>query len=585
MQAEQERSQATPDILPGDSAGFPFARLRKIVDAIENLAGVKIGFLDASGVLSDFDEAGRLTASGTAEHVLSTALLQEAARRPRPILHRAHVACTAVSVPFLAEGRLEGFVMSWGFSLEEPDPHWAGAVKDRFAIESWRETFGRRENCPAMDYSRFFALVDLLEAACAQITVLSAGAARTETVFDGQTPLSWAISSALESLSRASHTPGEMTEAIHAREQLEALYNSTQDAILMLDKDLKIVSANREFGRVFGTDSEVFIGVTGAWLRRWVVKNAKDPARVSGQIGRLLEDPMAVLDDEIELLSPHYMILRFYSAPVLDKEQKVIGRVLMFRDITGFRKARTELIGSEKMDAIGRAAAGLAHELNNILAGVVTYSDYALEEGSPEKIREALKMSIAAAEKASGLVGEFLSVSGPTESLRQDVDLQHELERLLDTLEPDFRESGVRVHRLLEAVPRVNVDPVQMVKVFHNLIDNARQAVGGEGTVTVRSETDWDRGIVRVIVTDSGPGIPPEIIDRVFDPFFTTRGVVSGGGSTAAKGLGLSIAKGIVEAHGGKIYAGNVLPHGASFVVELPLPGEPIEQPPSPSVY
>ena len=581
LQTDKEQ-QPTEVIAKREANGFPTGRVRRIVRAIETLAGTKVGFLDASGVMSDFDSAGNLIPSGDALHVLSPSIIQESFRRPRPLLHRGHQACPAVSVPFLTGGRLAGFITSWGFAIDEPDPETAGMIRDRFTIDTWREVFGHRDNCQRMEMPRLLALVDFLEMTSAQITILSAQTP-TGGERDSETPLSWAVSTALAELARAG-AAGD-TEAVHARERLEALYNSTQDAILMLDKDAKIVAANKEFGRIFDTNPEVFIGVAGTWLRRWVVKNAKNPACVNDQINALLSNAVAVLDDEIELMSPRHMILRFYSAPVVDKTQNVIGRVIMFRDITEFRRARTELIGSEKMNVIGRAAAGLAHELNNILAGVVTYADYALEEGKPEQIRDALRMSIAAAEKASSLVGEFLSVSEPTESLRQDVDLHLELERLLDTMEPDLRSQNIRVHRLLESVPRVSVDPVQVLKVFHNLLNNARDAVGRDGTITIRTETDWDRGTVRTIITDSGPGIQPEIIDRIFDPFFTTKGVVSGGASTAAKGLGLSIARGIVESHGGKIYAGNVLPHGASFVVELPLPGEPTQRPPSPSDY
>jgi two-component system NtrC family sensor kinase len=227
----------------------------------------------------------------------------------------------------------------------------------------------------------------------------------------------------------------------------------------------------------------------------------------------------------------------------------------------------------------------MAHELNNILAGMVAYADYALEEGDSDKIREALKMSISAAEKASELGQKFLTVAGPLESQRQDVDLHLEVGRLLESMEPRFKKDNIRLHRQLEGVPRVHADPVQILQALRHLLDNAAEAIRKDGTISVKTETDWDRGNVRVVVTDSGPGIPVEYLDRVFDPFFTTKGVVSGGGSTGAKGLGLSVAKGIVEAHGGKIYAGNVLPHGASIVVELPLAGGAAEKPPSPSIY
>jgi len=563
---------------------FPVLKVRQILGAVETTTGASLGLLDALGVPSEFDSSGALRATGP-KRVLSVPFLKEAQRSPRPVLHPSAAGGAAVSVPFTIGPSTGGFISAWGFSLAPLDDDQRGGVAARLAVDPAPETLQVRDGLPLLDFEKFSVLVDLLEAASAQITLLMTGALKHAIHGNISAPLSSAVFTALQELSDAGLTGDELTETIQARERLEAIYNSTQDAILMLDKNLKIVAANREFGTTFGTDAEAFIGVTGNWLRRWLIKNAKDPSHVSDVIDKLLGNLSVVLDDEIELLSPRHMILRFYSAPVTNKAGKNIGRLLVFRDITQFRKARHELIGTEKTSLIGRVAAGLAHELNNILAGMVTYADYALEEGDSEKIREALKMSISSAEKASALVQKFLSVAGPSESQRQEVDIHLELERLLDSVEAKFKASNIRIHRLLEAVPHVHVDPIQLQQVFHQILDNAGDAIGRDGTITVRTETDWDRGEVRVVISDSGPGIPAEYIDRVFDPFFTTKGVVSGGASTGSKGLGLSVAKGIVEAHGGKIYAGNILPHGASIVIELPRAGSQPERPPSPSIY
>jgi PAS domain S-box-containing protein len=584
MDIDQNQPNGAGNHSQFESALFPVAKVGRILKAVERTAGVRVGLLDELGAPSEFDEAGVLVADKSSR-VLPAVILQAAERSVRPVLHPATTGGVEVSVPFLAAGQTIGFVTSWCFCLAQLEDAQRAAVEQRFIVDASPKTFTQDPSLPQFDYERFSVLADLLEAAAAQITLIVTTTWKGSTLGRMPRPLTAAMFSALEELSTATRSGQEVEEAIKARERLEAIYNSTQDAILMLDKELRIVAANKEFGRIFGTEGEAFVGVTGTWLRRWLIKNAKDPARVSTMIDELLANPRAILDDEVELLSPRYMILRFYSAPVTDKTGENIGRLLAFRDITQFRKARQQVIGNEKMTLLGSVAAGLAHELNNILAGMVTYADYALEEGDSDKIREALKMSISSAEKANELVQKFLSVTGPAESQRQDVDLHLELERLLDTVEVKFRLDNVRIHRLLEAVPRVHIDPIQIQQVLHHILDNAKEAIGSEGIINVSTQTDWDRGTVRVIVTDSGGGIAPESIDRIFDPFFTTKGVVVGGGSTRSKGLGLSIAKGIVEAHGGKIYAGNVLPHGASIVVELPLAGSPTERPPSPSVY
>jgi PAS domain S-box-containing protein len=569
---------------PTDDGGFDARKVRQILHDIQTTVNVAVGLLDPEGIPAEFNESGALSRS-PGEPVLAGGVPHVSPESPKPLLCCGAAGGLAALVPLHAAGRVVGFVAASGFCLAPLGPEDAEGLGRRLVVSCSIADQPAGAPCAVLDFEKFSVLVDLLQAGAARIALLAASPSKDGALHDGSPPISPELITALGELSSAGAGGAIAVDDAGMRERLEAIYNSTQDAILMLDKDLRIVAANKEFGRIFGSSADAFIGVTGVWLQRWIIKNAKDPVRVSTMIDELLGNPKAVLDDEIELLSPHYMILRFYSAPVSDKAGAIIGRLFVFRDITKFRKARYELIGSEKMNLIGRVAAGMAHELNNILAGMVAYADYALEEGDSDKIREALKMSISAAEKASELVQEFLTVAGPSESQRQDVDLHLEVGRLLDSMEPRFRKDNIRLHRQLEGVPRVHADPVQILQTLRHLLDNAAEAIRKDGTISVKTETDWDRGNVRVVVADSGPGIPVEYLDRVFDPFFTTKGVVSGGGSTGAKGLGLSVAKGIVEAHGGKIYAGNVLPHGASIVVELPVAGGGAEKPPSPSIY
>ena len=560
------------------------SRVRRILDAIEKTTGVHVGLLDAEGHPAEFDAHGAFRAASNSS-VLSAELLGQVRTEPSPILHSEASGACGISVPFLSGGHIGGFVTGAGFFLGSLDSAQTEAVKKRVILDGSLTQQPHSDARMNLDYGKFCVLADLLEAAAARIGLFVGPSSRDGSLHAVFGPLSSEILSTVGNLPPGASFRHDQDADVTVRERLEALYNSTQEAILMLDKDLKIVAANKELASVFGIAADAFIGVNADWLQRWIIKNAKDPARVSATVEHLLGNPGATVEDEIEFLSPRYMILRFYSAPVTDKNGEHIGRILVFRDITKFRKARYDLIGSEKAILINRVAAGMAHELNNILAGMVTYADYALEDGDPDKIREALKMSISSAEKANELIQEFLAVAGPSESQRQNVEIHLELERLLDSLEPSYRADNIRIHRLLEAVPRVNADPVQMQQAFRHILDNAREAIGRDGTISVRTETDWDGGHVRVVITDSGPGIPVEYLDRIFDPFFTTKGVVAGGGSTGSKGLGLSIAKGIVDAHGGKVYAGNVLPRGASLIVELPLSNTDRHSPSSPSGY
>ncbi|MCD6406013.1 MAG: PAS domain-containing protein [Planctomycetes bacterium] len=592
MRSDKVHSSRQTDSGEAPPSGISVSRLRRVLDAIETLSGVEVGFLDASGAESRLDPNGLLIASDEGKGRLSQTILQMTVTNPRPVLHRARQGGAAVAMPFLLSGKLGGFINASGFCLVTPDDQQREKVQTLFIAQNQQEIFGTHGGSPVLPFEGFFAMVNLLEAAAAQLTLLSAAAGGLEekSADEAGLPLSWTVWSLLNDIAATGSDNEELSQALEARERLEAVYNATHYGMLMLDSELKIVAANKVFAEAFDVEADAFMGVSGDWLRKWVKKHAVDPARVSQMIDELLSDPDSVVDDEIELLTPTHMIMRFFSAPLKNKSGEMIGRVFMFRDITEFREARHKMIGTEKASAISRVAAGLAHSLNNILAGVVTYADYALEEDDPKIIKEALSMSVSASERASEVVQKLLVVSGASESLRQDVDLHVELEGLLDSVEEDFKKDNVRIHRLLEPVPRVNVDPVQIQEALKNILNNAREAIGSEGTITVRTQSDWDNGTVRVTISDSGSGIPTQLSERVFDPFFTTRGVVSGGAETGASGLGLSIAKGIVEKHGGKIYVGNVLPHGASFVIEMPLAGTPPQtslpqEPPASSAY
>lgn len=578
MVDDRESGLSEPKEEAGQAFGVAVSRVRDALSAIERLAKVSIGFLDPSSRASSLSERGELVAVPASGPVFSATTLQAVARTPRPIIRRTTDGAAAVAVPFLVGGRLAGFIEAAPLYLSDAEEQRA-RIKSRFIVDSLPAA------SPTADYDAFRAVVDLLETAAAELTFVEAvaGLSKGREEKHAEEPLPWLLWSYIEGIgAEGSDAPG--SEGTQAREQLEALYNSTQYGILMLDAEQRIVAANKVFGQVFGTEPQAFIGVSAEWLKRWVIKHSADGERAREILDALFADASAVLDDELELTAPEHRILRVFSSPMKNRVGEPMGRVFMFRDITEFRQARREMIGAEKMGAIGRVAAGLAHGLNNILAGVVTYADFALESGDSDKIRDALKMSLAAAEKASELVNKLLVVSGAAESTRQDVDLHEELGELLDSLEEEFGRKGIRVHRLLEPVPRVNVDPVQMQQAFRNILDNAAEAAGGDGTIAVRTATDWDSGTVSATISDSGPGIPEELLDRIFDPFFTTRGVVSGG-DTSAAGLGLSITRGIIEQNGGKIAVRNVKPHGAAFVIELPLPGGTPEGPPAPSVY
>ena len=241
--------------------------------------------------------------------------------------------------------------------------------------------------------------------------------------------------------------------------------------------------------------------------------------------------------------------------------------VLLFEDQTEKRRLQEQLIQSEKMSAIGQLIAGVAHDLNNPLASVVGFSDY-LSEGVdiPPALAEPLLVIREEAERAAKIVKNLLSFARRQAEERQVQAVRPVIESVIALLKNQLM--ALKVEAVLDVddtVPEIEMNANQLKQVFVNLLNNAAQAVastGRSGRVRV-TVGRWLDGVA-VEVADDGPGMPPEIANRVFEPFFSTKPEGEG------TGLGLSICQGIVKEHGGRIAVETAPGAGATFTVQLP---------------
>jgi two-component system NtrC family sensor kinase len=244
--------------------------------------------------------------------------------------------------------------------------------------------------------------------------------------------------------------------------------------------------------------------------------------------------------------------------------------VVLFEDQTEKRRLQEQLLQSEKMSAIGQLIAGVAHDLNNPLASVVGFSDLLGEAADvPTRLAEPLAVIRQEAERASDIVRNLLSFARRQEGERQLQSLRPILESTVALLRNQLMAS--RIELTVEAepgLPEVEVHANQIKQVFVNIINNAAQAIASVrsigGHITVRATCQPDG--VAISFSDNGPGIPPAVAQRVFEPFFSTKSEGEG------TGLGLSICHGIVKEHGGSmtVDAGGTAGRGATFTVELP---------------
>jgi two-component system NtrC family sensor kinase len=237
--------------------------------------------------------------------------------------------------------------------------------------------------------------------------------------------------------------------------------------------------------------------------------------------------------------------------------------VVVFKDVTDEREVARRLFQAEKMSAVGQLAGGVAHEINNPLGGILAFAQLMSREERGEEDAENLRLIQDAAMRAKRIVESLLRFSRrPQTTEKGPVDLVQVAEEALVLVGPQMKGGDVEVVRGLErAVVLGNANQLQQIAL--NLMVNALQAMGGKGTLSVAVGPALP-GRVKLAVSDTGPGVRPEIAKRIFEPFFTTKPEGQG------TGLGLSICYQIAEEHGGSIRLEQNAERGACFVLELP---------------
>lgn len=231
------------------------------------------------------------------------------------------------------------------------------------------------------------------------------------------------------------------------------------------------------------------------------------------------------------------------------------------------KEAQKQLAQSEKMASLGQLAAGVAHEINNPLTGILLYASMLLEQMEPENpTREDMECIIEDALRCKDIVQSLLVYSRSTDSRKSIVHVNNLVEQSFKLTRDQKIFGNIKiVKELSDEMMLLNVDTNKLNQVFINLVINAADAMEGKGTLTVRTYRNKADHKIFVEVSDTGCGIPNGNVTKIFDPFFSTK---PKGKST---GLGLSIAYGIVEEHGGRITVKQTGPEGTTFLLELPL--------------
>ncbi|MSO55836.1 MAG: hybrid sensor histidine kinase/response regulator [Acidobacteria bacterium] len=232
-----------------------------------------------------------------------------------------------------------------------------------------------------------------------------------------------------------------------------------------------------------------------------------------------------------------------------------------------------QLLQAEKLAALGQTISGVAHELNNPLATILTWAERLSQRPVDDQTRRGLETILSESERAARIVRNLLTFARKRQSTRSMVDLNHVVRETLALRSYEQRVTNINVvDGLSSGLPHVFVDAHQIQQVLLNLMINAEQAMlsaNGHGTLAIRSWHDRERESIVIEINDDGPGITEELQPKIFDPFFTTKEVGKG------TGLGLTVAYAIVQEHGGRIRLASRAGAGASFYIELPISGVP----------
>ncbi len=261
---------------------------------------------------------------------------------------------------------------------------------------------------------------------------------------------------------------------------------------------------------------------------------------------------------------PRESIVNLAIAPLVSKEFKQIGRLVIFDDVTDRDELERRLVQADKLSSIGLLAAGVAHEVNTPLAVISTYAQMLAKQVSGDDHKSKLLEKIAKQTfRASEIVNSLLNFSRTSPTDFTELDLNRVIRETAMLVEHQFNKAGVTtLLSLAEELPAIRGNAGKLQQVFLNLFINGRDAMSSGGTLTVRT---WaESGFAHVEVADTGQGIPPENLARIYDPFFTTKGPKKG------TGLGLSITYGIVQEHNAIIEVDSSLGRGTRFRLEFP---------------
>jgi PAS domain S-box-containing protein len=354
------------------------------------------------------------------------------------------------------------------------------------------------------------------------------------------------------------------------KEFSENIVESINVGILAADLEDRVESWNSQIERLTGISRDRAVGRQLSELFPSDLCQKFDEVRGETGIHNIYKHVLKPngVEDRYAAQPARDTILNLAVAPLVAKDYRQIGRLIIFDDVTDRVELEGRLVQADKLSSIGLLAAGVAHEVNTPLAVISTYAQMLAKQVSGDEQKSKLLEKIAKQTfRASEIVNSLLNFSRTSSTDFAETDMNRVIRETLSLIEHQLQKAGVEVITSLEdGLPAVKANPGKLQQVFLNLVLNARDAMGSGGVLAIKT---WcDDGLIRIDVADNGAGIPAENVGRIFDPFFTTKAPKKG------TGLGLSVVYGIVQEHGGTIEVESQVGQGTRFHLEFPASGK-----------
>jgi PAS domain S-box-containing protein len=362
----------------------------------------------------------------------------------------------------------------------------------------------------------------------------------------------------------------EADEALRESQKFSSsLLESSPSPITVVNMDTSIRYVSPAFEKLSGFTSAEIVGRKAPYP--WWLEGKRE--RALAAFKDAIEHGGRRTERNFRKKNGEHFWVTLSTAPVM-QDGKPVYMIISWLDITERKRAeekekqlQQELYLAQRLAAVGELAAGVAHEINNPLTGVLGFSQRLMRKSTDKEVSRDLEIIHSEARRAADVVQNLLTFARRRQPKKEYTSINDILQRTLELRSYALHTSNIEVTTAFAPrLPKAMVDFPQIQEVFLNIILNAEQAMSeahGRGELIIK--TQRQKGHVRISFADDGPGISPKNIDKVFDPFFTTREQKGG------TGLGLSACHGIVTEHGGRIYVRSKPGQGATFIVELLL--------------